>query len=98
MLKPQVATLRTSNVRTLVTERTRGGNWMRTIARIMRRANGLCECDDCKLLPVPRLAHQIDHIVELADGGADADHNLRALNIDCHARKSKAAAAARRMR
>lgn len=98
MLKPKVSMLRSTQVRTLVTERTRGGKWMRTIARIMRRANGLCECDDCKAQMAPRPAHQVDHIIELADGGADADHNLQALNADCHDRKTKAAAAARRAR
>ena len=98
MLKPQIATLRTASVRTLVTERTRGGKWMRTRERILRAANGLCQCDECKALPAPRLAHEVDHIVPLCDGGADADHNLQALNADCHARKTAAEASARAMR
>lgn len=95
MLKPQVAMLRTTTVKTLVTERTRGGKWMRTRDRILRAANGLCQCDDCKKLAAPRLAHEVDHIVPLCAGGAGADHNLQALNADCHARKTAAEAGAR---
>jgi len=95
MLKPGIAMLRTSTVRTLVTERTRGGKWMRTRDRILRAANGLCQCDECKALAAPRLAHEVDHVVPLCAGGADADHNLQALNSDCHAKKTAAEASAR---
>jgi 5-methylcytosine-specific restriction protein A len=96
MLKPGITMLRTSTVRTLTVERTRGGKWMRTRERILRAANGLCQCDECKALPAPRLAHEVDHTVPLVDGGADADHNLQALNSDCHAMKTAAEAARRR--
>jgi 5-methylcytosine-specific restriction protein A len=95
MLRPQVAILRIASVKTLTTERTRGGNWVRTRTRILKAANGLCQCSACRLLPVPRLAHEVDHIVPLADGGADADHNLQALNSDCHALKTAAENSAR---
>jgi len=95
MLQPRVQTLRTGTVKTLAVERTRGGNWMRTIARIMRRDHGLCQCDECQAAPAPLIAHQVDHIVELADGGSDDDANLRAMNRGCHARKTNEARKAR---
>lgn len=95
MLKPRVAMLRSATVKTLSIERTRGSAWMATRERILRRDMGLCQCGACKLLPAPRIAHQVDHIVPLADGGADADHNLQALNVDCHALKTAAENAAR---
>lgn len=44
-------------------------------------------CAVCKqLLPS---AYQIDHVVALADGGADAEHNLQALCANCHADKTQ---------
>lgn len=96
MLKPRVQTMPMRSIKPLQTERLRGSSWMKIRDRIMRRDNGLCRCDDCVATGALRIAHQIDHIIELADGGTDADVNLRAVNFDCHARKSEAAAAARR--
>ena len=95
MLKPRVAALTVPRVPTVTIERTRGRAWMTIRDRIMRRANGLCECDDCvrdrTLLP----AHEVDHVVPLHEGGSDADSNLRAMNAACHARKTAAEAARR---
>lgn len=96
MLRPRVAMLRTTQVRTLQTERLRGSSWMRIIERIMRRDNGLCQCSECKAAGRLLIAHQVDHIVELADGGSNADANLQAINADCHVRKTNASKAARR--
>lgn len=97
MLKPRVAMLRTGSAKPLVTERTRGGKWMRTIARIMRRDNGLCRCAECAASGRVLVAHEVDHIVPLHEGGADADANLAAINADCHKRKSAVEAARRRL-
>lgn len=96
MLKPRVTMLSTPRVKTVQVDRLRGSAWMKIIKRIMRRDNGLCQCEDCKASGRLLVAHQVDHIIELADGGNDDDSNLRAMNVDCHARKSAAAAAARR--
>jgi 5-methylcytosine-specific restriction protein A len=96
MLRPQVTTLRTATAKPMVTQRTRGSAWMATRDRILRRDNGLCQCAECKAAGRVLVAHEVDHIVELADGGSDADINLQAINIDCHLRKTNAAKAARR--
>jgi 5-methylcytosine-specific restriction protein A len=90
MLQPSIAVLKTSTAKALTTRTVRiAGKGRQLInARIMRRANGLCECDDCKLLAAPRVAHQVDHIVPLWEGGAESDANRQALNMDCHAKKT----------
>jgi 5-methylcytosine-specific restriction protein A len=98
MLQPRVQTLRTATVQTLGVERTRGSAWMAQRARILRRDNGLCRCDECKARPAPLIAHEVDHIIELADGGSDDDRNLQSLNRECHKRKTEAARKARRQR
>jgi 5-methylcytosine-specific restriction protein A len=95
-LKPGVQMLNTSVARTVAaTERPRGDAWMRKRDRILRRDCGLCQCDECKASTMPLLAHQVDHIVELADGGSNEDANLRAINRECHRRKTLAAERAR---
>jgi len=94
MLKPGVRTLDTSTAKTLTTRTVRIAGKARQIIsrRIMARASGLCECDECKLLPVPRLAHEVDHVVPLWEGGAESDANRQALNSECHAKKTEAEA------
>lgn len=77
--------------------RTRGNTWMRIRDRIFTRDHGMCRCAECTALGRWLPAHEVDHILELADGGDDSDDNLQAINRDCHRRKS-AAAAARRAR
>lgn len=62
----------------------------------MKRARGLCECPECRLLPRPLPAEEIDHILPLWEGGAEDLANRQALNKDCHKRKT-AAEARRRM-
>jgi 5-methylcytosine-specific restriction protein A len=95
MLPPRVATLKTATAKPLTVERTRGSAWMATRARILKRANGLCECGECKALGRLLIAHEVDHIAELVDGGSDADINLQAMNRDCHKRKTEASRRAR---
>lgn len=75
------------------TKRTRGRAWMTRRARIMGRDCGLCQ--QCKREGRLQLAEQVDHKVELADGGTDDDDNLEALCADCHKAKSARSAAAR---
>jgi 5-methylcytosine-specific restriction protein A len=92
MLKPRVQTLRTTTVQPLVVERTRGNAWMTTRNRIFRRDNGLCQCADCRATGRLLVAHQVDHVVPLWEGGADVDANLQAINAECHRLKTAAEA------
>ena len=67
---------------------------MATRDRILARDCGLCQV--CAQLGWVRLAHQVDHIRELADGGTDDDANLQAICSACHRVKSRLAELARR--
>lgn len=49
----------------------------------------MCHCDDCKALDRIRPAHEVDHIVAVAEGGTDDPSNLRAINHDCHELKTR---------
>lgn len=55
--------------------------------RIIARDHGLCG-----ICGMPE-ATQVDHIVPLAEGGSDEDHNLRAVHPACHRIKSQREAA-----
>jgi 5-methylcytosine-specific restriction protein A len=94
MLKPRIAELKVGIAKPLTTRTVRIAGKGRQLInrRIMARAHGLCECDDCKLLPAPRLAHEVDHIIPLWEGGAESDSNRQALNAECHAKKTEAEA------
>lgn len=76
-------------------ERTRGSTWMRIREQVLGAAGGLCQCDECADLGRIRLASQVDHYVPLWKGGTDDPANLRAINVDCHERKSAREAAER---
>ena len=97
MLKPTlaIAPTRIKPVALTVSEtkRTRGSTWMKTRARIMARDCGLCQ--QCKREGVLAEAQQVDHRVELADGGTDDDSNLEAICLDHHKAKSARSQAAR---
>lgn len=41
---------------------------------------------------MPLVAHEVDHIIPKAEGGTDSPNNLRAINRDCHRRKTQAEA------
>lgn len=45
-------------------------------------------CKQCGKFPIPP-TFQLDHIVRLADGGADDVDNLQALCVECHAMKTR---------
>ncbi|MFN7433655.1 MAG: HNH endonuclease signature motif containing protein [Betaproteobacteria bacterium] len=62
--------------------------------RILRAANGVCQCAQCKATGQLRPAHEVDHIVPVWDGGGEGDANLQAINRECH--KAKTADEARR--
>ena len=95
MLKPRIATLNTSPVKTLTarigaTERTRGSKWMKIRARWLRE-HPLCVM--CEAKGYARPATQLDHIIPLIDGGKDDESNYQSLCEPCH--KDKTAAEAR---
>ena len=46
------------------------------------------ECNKCCLFPIPP-DFQVDHIMELQDGGQDVSENLQALCPGCHAEKTR---------
>lgn len=52
----------------------------------------LCQCKDCQAKPVPLIATEVDHIIPRSQGGTDDHSNLRAINGDCHRKKTQAEA------
>lgn len=46
------------------------------------------KCNACGLFPIPP-NFEVDHIIELQDGGPDISSNLQALCPGCHAEKSR---------
>lgn len=71
----------------------RGGRpWRRLRDQIMERDGHLCQCPACKKRPVPKVAHEVDHIKPVAFGGTDDPGNLQAINRDCHKAKTQAEA------
>ncbi len=68
----------------------RGGRpWRRLRDKILKRDKYLCRCDDCVRLGRLREAHEVDHIIALANGGTDDPSNLRAINHECHRVKTR---------
>ena len=96
-LRPKLATLRGTGPKPLqVSEsiRPRGRAWLDLRAAILARDAGLCQA--CKRAGRLRLARDVDHIEELADGGAPMDPaNLESVCGPCHDAKSAAARRAR---
>ncbi len=95
MLKPRLATLNTSQVKTLTarigaTERTRGSKWVKIRAKWLS-AHPLCVMCEAKGYAKP--ATQLDHIIPLWQGGKDDESNYQSLCVECH--KDKTAAEAR---
>ena len=75
----------------------RGGRpWRRTREEVLKRDSYLCQCEDCKRLERVRPAHEVDHVVPLAQGGTDSLSNLAAINHDCHRVKTLRESAAGR--
>ncbi len=75
----------------------RGGRpWRRTREEVLKRDSYLCQCKDCKRLERVRPAHEVDHVVPLAQGGMDSLSNLAAINHDCHRVKTLRESAAGR--
>lgn len=97
-LKPRLAAAALNRTPTLQTkagtvQRQRGRAWMATRERVAERHG--CRCAQCGAVWVSNRDH-IDHIVELADGGSNADSNLQPLcDVPCHKAKTDARTKAR---
>lgn len=78
------------------TQRGYGWEWQQKRLRVLERDGHLCRCEDCASAGLLTPATHVDHIVEKVDGGSDDDENLRAMNADCHKRKTAAEQARRR--
>lgn len=72
-----------------VTQRGYGYKWQVLRKRVLERDGYLCQCEECakKLMPLP--AHEVDHIIPKSQGGKDNLDNLRAINRECHKRKTQ---------
>lgn len=79
------------------TERIRGNSWQAIRERILARDRGVCQCEDCKTSGNVRIAHEVDHITPLDQGGSNADANLQAINHACHVAKTQREAKGRRL-
>jgi len=84
-LKPRVATLQQSRAPVQPTQRMTGSGLQRERSRLFA-AQPLCV--ECERQGFVTLATQRDHVVPLADGGADAPENTQALCDACHKVKS----------
>lgn len=85
-LKPRLQVLNTRVAKTHTqTERIRGGNLQR-IREDYFRLKPLCVA--CEEAGRTSLATELDHIVPLWKGGADAPHNRQGLCSPCHAAKT----------
>lgn len=77
----------------------RGGRpWRRKRAAVLQRDGYLCQCDDCRANGKLLVAHEVDHIVPLSQGGTDDPSNLRAINRNCHRAKTQREAGGSRRR
>jgi 5-methylcytosine-specific restriction enzyme A len=96
MLKPRVQNLSRSKVPTLprwqdpgrgtTTERGYGYAWQKLRIRILERDHGLCQV--CAAQGRVSIARDVDHIVNKAQGGTDAESNLQAICPPCHTAKT----------
>jgi len=69
----------------------RGGRpWRRKREAVMKRDQYLCQ--PCKAQGRITEATEVDHIVNVAEGGSDDDMNLQAICTECHGVKTQAEA------
>lgn len=61
-----------------------GSNWDKLRLFVLRRDNGLCQCQTCKSNQRIKQATEVDHIIPKAGGGTDELSNLQAINKECH--------------
>lgn len=79
-------------------ERGYGSDWVRLRVLILRRDNYLCQCSECQRTGRVLPATEVDHRIPKAEGGTDEPHNLCAINVECHKRKTAKESAMARVR
>jgi 5-methylcytosine-specific restriction protein A len=90
----RVGTLNTARAPSLTTatQRITGYTLQQIRKRVLTRAQGMCECLECRrpgAVPLP--AEVVDHVIPLWEGGVEDRHNddnRQALSIPCHEKKS----------
>jgi 5-methylcytosine-specific restriction protein A len=66
----------------------RGGRpWRRLRERILQRDSYVCQA--CAREGRTQIAHEVDHVVNIAAGGTDDPSNLEAICTDCHRKKTQ---------
>ncbi|WP_081089697.1 HNH endonuclease [Achromobacter xylosoxidans] len=65
-----------------------GTAWSRLRDLILKRDRYLCQCEECKRTGRVLPATEVDHRIPKAEGGTDEPHNLCAINVECHKRKT----------
>jgi len=64
-----------------------GAEWDKLRLYVLRRDNGLCQCDRCRGGGLRlTLATEVNHIKPKAEGGTDDPSNLQAVSSQCHQR------------
>lgn len=93
-LKPRIATLGDrlpASAEQSAYGQGRGGRpWRRLRAQVLKRDGFMCQCENCQGRVL--IAHEVDHITPVFEGGTDDLSNLRAINRDCHSVKTQAEA------
>ena len=94
----KINTINTASVRIATVAqdmRLQGAAWRRLRRAVLMRAKWMCECRECRELQRIRIAHEVDHVTPVWEGGTDHRSNLQAINRECHAAKSAAEATRR---
>lgn len=66
-----------------------GSRWDKLRKVILRRDNGLCQCDECQGGKIRlSIATEVHHIKSKSSGGTDDPSNLQAINKECHKRET----------
>lgn len=67
-----------------------GTAWDKLRIQILKRDCYVCQCTECSASNRVRPATEVDHLTPKARGGTDDPSNLRAINRECHRRKTVA--------
>ena len=95
MLKPRLKASTAQRMQTLdmkagATRRITGYTWQKIRRAVMARDRYQCQLCGCV-----SMAHEVDHVVPLEQGGANEMDNLRLTCVECHKAKTAREAAAR---
>lgn len=68
-----------------------GNSWDKLRLVILKRDNGLCQCNECQGGKLRlTIANEVHHIKPKANGGTDDMSNLQSINKECHKRETAA--------